>query len=177
MLVRSSVLAQVGPFDPIFGSYCEDYDLCRRAAAAGHRVGICTGGRVAHFSGSSSISASARSRRTRLVIRSRAIHRIRQAGNRRLRALAGYFGWHVPYNLGRCLAATTSAQALGDFVRAHCELLGVVHRLASQRRDVELWQGYLKQLDWPPARKRAACAAQAAQSAMTRAAGRRAVAT
>ncbi|RMG04363.1 MAG: glycosyltransferase family 2 protein, partial [Planctomycetota bacterium] len=52
MVVRVEALRKSGPFDPIFGSYYEDYDLCRRIAAAGYQVGICTRGRVGHFGGS-----------------------------------------------------------------------------------------------------------------------------
>jgi GT2 family glycosyltransferase len=41
LLVRTVVLLQTGPFDPVYGSYYEDYDLCRRIRERGHRIGFC----------------------------------------------------------------------------------------------------------------------------------------
>ena len=48
MVIRSELLNRVGPFDPIFGSYYEDYDLCRRVRNAGYLVAVCSPARVGH---------------------------------------------------------------------------------------------------------------------------------
>jgi GT2 family glycosyltransferase len=149
MVVRTDLLREVGPFDPIYGSYYEDYDLCRRITAAGKRIGICTRARVRHFGGSVSVDPEARRRRCRQLIRNRTIHRIRSAGGRRLPAVAGYLIRHFTYNLARSLAGTPSAQPLREYVAAHFDLLAVAGRLISERRDAQVWRQYLDALGWP----------------------------
>lgn len=41
LLLRRECVADVGLFDTIFGSYCEEVDYCHRALAAGWRLAIC----------------------------------------------------------------------------------------------------------------------------------------
>jgi GT2 family glycosyltransferase len=53
MLVRRSVLEEVGGFDERFFLYCEDKDLCRRIRAAGHDVRYEPGATVRHRGGGS----------------------------------------------------------------------------------------------------------------------------
>jgi GT2 family glycosyltransferase/chemotaxis methyl-accepting protein methylase len=48
MWIRRSVLHEVGALDPIFFSYGEDTDLCRRARARGFRMLLVPGARVRH---------------------------------------------------------------------------------------------------------------------------------
>jgi GT2 family glycosyltransferase len=40
MLFRAACVAEVGDFDVLFGSYCEDVDYCHRAVAAGWKLGV-----------------------------------------------------------------------------------------------------------------------------------------
>ena len=43
MLLRRACMLKIGGFDPVFGSYGEDADLCRRAQQAGWQVGTVRG--------------------------------------------------------------------------------------------------------------------------------------
>jgi N-acetylglucosaminyl-diphospho-decaprenol L-rhamnosyltransferase len=88
MVVRTSVLRMVGGFDPIYGSYYEDYDLCNRIRDAGYRIGIWTGATIAHYSGSATTTAEADHRRQRQIVRNRIIYRVRSARQRRPEQLA-----------------------------------------------------------------------------------------
>ncbi len=148
MIVRSDLLREVGPFDPIFGSYYEDYDLCWRIREAGSKIAVCTHARVNHFSGSATTTPEARRRRIRLIVRNRAIHRIRSAGPQRLRTVAKYLAHDVPYNLGRSLVRTSSAQPLREYCAAHCDLLRIAGRLLSERQDRTAWLRYLESVGW-----------------------------
>ena len=150
MLVRNAVLRQVGPFDPIFGSYYEDYDLCRRIRRAGYTIGICGTARLAHFSGSSTSDRRAERRRARLIVRNRVIDRLREAGRHRLRAMLPYVFYRLPYNACRSLWGTPSSQPLSVLMGGHLDLLPILDRLLSERRDRQHWQAYLESLNWPP---------------------------
>lgn len=150
MVVRGDVLRQVGPFDPIFGSYYEDYDLCRRIREAGYKVGIATRGTVRHFSGSATRSPAAERRRKRLILRNRAIHRIRSAGDDRLSATLRTLGPTFGYNLGRGVMGTSSSQPPSVQLAAQMDLLKLFPRLVSRSRDESLWRRYLDELGWPP---------------------------
>ena len=54
LLLRRAMLDQIGPLDERFVLYCEEVDLCRRAALAGWRVDYLPAARVGHREGSSS---------------------------------------------------------------------------------------------------------------------------
>lgn len=149
IVVRSDVLRKVGPFDPIYGSYYEDYDLCWRIRQAGYRVGVCGHGTVFHYSGSSTTTLAAERKRMRQVIRNRAILRFREAGPKRLRSMLHYFATTFPRNLGRSLLRTPSSQPLGVQLAAHLGLLRELPRLASAKADRRAWQDYLDGLKWP----------------------------
>lgn len=146
MVVRSDVLREVGPFDPIYGSYYEDYDLCLRIRRAGFRVGVCTRGTVRHYSGSSTTSEEAEHKRMLQVIRNRAILRFREAGVRRMRSMLSYFAATFPWNLVRGICRTPSSQPVRVQLAAHASLLSELPRLASAQTDAEEWQRYLKDL-------------------------------
>ncbi|NQU26371.1 MAG: glycosyltransferase family 2 protein [Candidatus Nealsonbacteria bacterium] len=148
MVVRSDVLREVGPFDPIFRSYYEDYDLCRRIRLAGWRVGICTQGRIAHYSGSATFSEKAQRRRIRWIVRNRAIHQIRLADRHRLRAMLRYLTCNFARNLCRSVWHTPSSQPLREFLGAHLDLLPLLGRLVSEKRDLRSWKRYLDELNW-----------------------------
>lgn len=149
MLIRADLLRRIGPFDPVFGSYYEDFDLCRRIREAGYGLAICGTGVVRHFGGSATTSAAAEYKRTRQLVRNRLIHRLRCAGTRRMRCLCQYLAIEFPYNLGRCLVGTRSAPPLSAFLRAHRDLVPLLRRLLSESRDQLEFQAYLTQLHWP----------------------------
>ena len=144
MVVRTEILEQVGPFDPIFGSYYEDYDLCRRVRNAGYTIGVCLGARVGHFSGSVTSTPEQTRRRMRSLIRNRLIHKVRESGDRRLRVLAGHFAMTLPKILIRGLLRTKSSQPVAATVGAHWDLLKIASRLVSKRRDESDWQLFLQ---------------------------------
>ncbi|MEO2033872.1 MAG: glycosyltransferase family 2 protein [Planctomycetaceae bacterium] len=144
MIVRTEILDQLGPFDPIFGSYYEDYDLCRRIRNAGHTIGVCLGARVGHFSGSVTSTPEQSRRRMRSLIRNRLIHKVRESGDRRLRVLAVHFAMTLPKNLIRGLLRTKSSQPLITTVAAHWDLLKIARRLVSKRRDESDWRQFLQ---------------------------------
>jgi hypothetical protein len=148
MIVRSSALKQSGPFDPIFGSYYEDVDLCRRIRSAGYSVGICAGAWVRHFSGSSTRTEEARRRRMRQIVRNRAISRIRDAGPSRICAVVREFAGSFPWNLLRGVACTASSQPPAVQVGAHVDLCRIIGRLLSEARDKAAWEQYLAGIGW-----------------------------
>jgi len=150
MVMRADVLRKVGPFDPIFGSYYEDYDLCRRIRRAGYKIGIVPPARVAHYSGSSTSDRRAEQRRARMIVRNRVIHQLREAGSERWRSLLPYLAYRFPYNLGRSLWGTPSSQSLSVLLGGHRDLIPVLGRMLSERRDREAWMKYLAELGWPP---------------------------
>ncbi|WP_339908578.1 glycosyltransferase family 2 protein [Symmachiella dynata] len=148
MIVRSDVLRQVGPFDPIFGSYYEDYDLCHRIREAGYSVGICTAGRVAHYCGSATTTEKSNRRRMRQIIRNRAIYRCRSAGTHRLGSVGGQFFRTLPHNLCRGLFRTPSSQPVWTTLSAHWDMLFVLRRLMSAKNDRAAWNAYLDEIGW-----------------------------
>ncbi|WP_428938298.1 glycosyltransferase family 2 protein [Fontivita pretiosa] len=142
MVVKASVLRQVGPFDPVFGSYYEDYDLCRRIRGAGYRIGIITGARVAHYSGSATRTASERRCRGRRIVRNRVLYEIRLAGRRRTMALLRYFALSFPRNLARSLMGRSAHPPL-EFLRGHLDLLPLTRRMLSEAHDRCAWRADL----------------------------------
>jgi len=142
MVVKASVLRQVGPFDPVFGSYYEDYDLCTRMRGAGYRIGIITRARVAHQSGSATRTASERRRRGRRIVRNRVLYEIRLAGRRRTTALLRYFALSFPRNLARSVLGR-SAHPLLEFLGGHLDLLPLARRMLSEAHDRSAWRADL----------------------------------
>src|SRR5690606_25116372 len=59
LFIRREVLQETGPFDPIYGSYYEDYDLCRRIRRTGKRIVFARESRVRHYSGSTTTTSEA----------------------------------------------------------------------------------------------------------------------
>lgn len=148
MVVRTAALLKAGPFDPIYGSYYEDYDLCRRIAAAGYQVGICTRGRVGHFGGSVTSSPAAYRRRARQIYRNRIIYAARWKWKSRFTAMAHYMIGQAPRDAIRA-ALGRSAIPLSALLGAHVDLARLGRRLASARCDQQKWHKYLAVLRWP----------------------------
>ncbi len=147
MVVRASVLKQVGPFDPVFQSYYEDYDLCRRIRAAGYEVGICPRGRVAHYGGSATQTRAAHWRRARLITRNRVIYQIRLANNRKS-ALLRYWSLTFPRNLVRSAIRRPATPPLSAFLAAHVDLIKLSRRLWSRGYDEKCFRDDLRRAGW-----------------------------
>lgn len=147
MVVRRSVLQEVGPFDPIYGSYYEDYDLCNRIRNAGYQVGVCTAGAVAHFSGSATTNPEAERRRARWVTRNRMIFNQR-VSKHRWRSLLRHFLLVFPRGLLRSIFRRPSSKPLLPYLRAHGDLILLLPRLVSETGDRRCWEHYLDELGW-----------------------------
>lgn len=148
LLIRTPVLRRTGPFDPVFGSYYEDYDLCRRVRATGRRVGFAGNSRIMHFSGSVTDSLDREMLRMRQITRNRAIHQIRSSDGRRAAVLLGQVAFDFPYRIGRGLLRTASSQPVSTTIGAYADILRLLPRLISARRDARVWQAYLDEIGW-----------------------------
>jgi GT2 family glycosyltransferase len=147
MVMRTELLNSLGPFDPIFGSYYEDYDLCRRVREAGYGIAVCPPATVGHFSGSVSSNEAARKRRSRIIIRNRLIHRLRENTGHRKSLLLQHLLYTLPVNLLRGLLRTPSSQPVSATIAAHWDLLKIAGRLISQSRDNRLWHRFLTEFN------------------------------
>jgi hypothetical protein len=150
--VRTDLLVETGPFDPVYGSYYEDYDLCRRIRAQGRDVGFCRGARIRHFSGGSTTTEEQERRRMRQVIRNRVLYELREGDRPRWQAALDRFLWDFPYRLARGLVGTPSSQPPSVTVRAYGDLLRLGRRVVSASYDEALWARCLDDLGWPPSR-------------------------
>jgi GT2 family glycosyltransferase len=147
MVVRRSMLREVGLFDPIFGSYYEDYDFCQRARGSGWGVGHLSSARVQHFSGSATTTPAAHRKRQTQIIRNRVIAKLR-ATDRRCSSLLGHFLRVLPRNVLRGVLRTPSSQPVTCTLRAHMQLIRLLPRLVSRARDEACWQAHLAAMKW-----------------------------
>lgn len=150
LLVHTDVLMQAGPFDPVYESYYEDYDLCRRIRERGRRIGFCRDARVRHFSGGSTTTEEQERRRMRQVIRNRVLYELREGDRPRWRAALDRFLRDFPHRLARGLAGTPSSQPPRVTLQAYGDLLRLGRRLVSSSHDEAKWNEYLAHLGWPP---------------------------
>lgn len=153
MVVKTEALLKAGPFDPIYGSYYEDYDLCRRIAAVGYRVGICTRGRIRHFGGSVTTDRQAHRRRARWIARNRVLYAARWQWKNRLLGLARYLFTQLPRNLARATLGR-SQTPLRSMLLAQVDLMRIAPRLVSAAWDRRCWNKYLRSIRWPIADSR-----------------------
>lgn len=165
LLVRTEVLEEAGPFDPVYGSYYEDYDLCRRIREAGYGIGFCRDARIRHFSGGSTTTEAQERRRMRQVIRNRVLYELREGEEPRWGSALGWFLRDFPHRFARGLVGTPSSQPPRVTLRAYRDLLGLGRRLVSESYDEAMWRQYLDTLGWPPSQRRAAAEQEAAQTA------------
>jgi len=149
-MVRTEVLMQTGPFDPVFGSYYEDYDLCRRIRKEGYQIGFCAGARIRHFSGGSTVTAEQRRKRMRQLIRNCVLYQVREAKKARWQSAMHWAMWDFPLRLARGLAGTPSSQPPFITLKAYGDLLRLGPRIISGSHDRAVWQKYLDQIGWPP---------------------------
>jgi len=141
MVIRSSVLRQTGPFDSIFGSYYEDFDLCRRVRAAGYQVGVCGMSEVAHYDSVTEENlADVRTRRRhQLIMRNRAILKIRNSGDQRFGTFLRCAGLDLPRQLIRSLLRRPGRKAIRSVLGAWTSLLRMTPRLLRKDVDEKIW--------------------------------------
>lgn len=156
LLVRTDVLENTGPFDPVYGSYYEDYDLCRRIREQGRAVGFCRDARIRHFSGGSTTTEEEERRRMRQVVRNRVLYELREGKAPRWRTALGWLLHDFPRRLARGLIGTPSSQPPGVTLRAYGDLLRLGRRLVFQSYDEAAWKQYLNEIGWPPAQRQTA---------------------
>ena len=149
LIVRKDVLRQTGPFDPVFGSYYEDYDLCRRIRNQGYDIGFCRSARIAHYSGSTTNTAARERKRMRQIIRNRLLYQLRESDQPRLPQVLRQILFDFPRRLARGILKTPSSQPPLVVLKAYGDLLKIAVRLASERRDQEAWEAYLAGIGWP----------------------------
>jgi len=152
LLVGTDVLMRTGPFDPVYGSYYEDYDLCRRIRERGRRIGFCRDAHVQHFSGGSTTTEKQERHRMRQIIRNRVLYELREEDGSRWQAALVRLLRDLPYRLARGLAGTPSSQPPEITLRAYGDLLQLGRRVFSSSYDESEWQEYLDSLGWPPIR-------------------------
>ena len=148
LIIRTSLLKKVGPFDPIFGSYYEDYDLCQRMRNAGGTLAVSNDNWVRHFSGSATTTPEAEKKRMIQIIRNRLIYDLRKESNKRTSKLIRHFLFHFPRNLVRGLMKTESSQPMPATLAANHLILKELWRISSDRRDRAAWQLYLRDIGW-----------------------------
>ena len=146
LVVKKSAILEVGPFDPIYGSYYEDYDLCARIRKAGYEVGFCSNAYICHYSGSATTTPRTRLKRERQIIRNRNIYEIRHRSSSRFLQTLKCFVVDFPLRLLRAIFNTRSSQSASAVIRAYIDLFALRVRLISPRRDSKAFRSYLKHL-------------------------------
>jgi len=148
MIVKTEVIKRSGPFDNIFGSYYEDFDLCMRIRKLGYHIAVCPQSILFHYSGSISQTEEARRKRSRWVIRNRTVLKIRSShGPRWLKA------WrHLIINGSlqtiRAILRTPSSSPLRSVAMAHIDLIRILPRLCSCKIDKKKWDQFLEEINW-----------------------------
>ncbi len=128
LLVRRSLLEQLGGLDDGFFLYCEDTDLCRRAQLAGYRVVFEPGATARHVGGASSSSRGP-------LLPVLAASRMRYAAIHRGRAAT------VAERGGIALGALThlpTALARPDLLRGQLRVLGASLGAGPARRSIDV---------------------------------------
>lgn len=148
LIVRSSVLQTIGPFDPIYGSYYEDYDLCARIAKTGAHIGFCSRARIQHFSGSATTDESRRAKRMRQIIRNRNIYKIRYDSGSRIINFFRLLVADFPKRITRSVLQTPSSQPTRIVLTAYLDLIKISPRLLSSKRDRKQFKKYLESISW-----------------------------
>ena len=148
LLVRRSIIERTGPFDPIYGSYYEDYDLCLRIKDAGFLIGYCGAAYLNHFSGSATDTKEKELKRMRLIIRNRIIFNSRKNSHSRLSVLFRSLMVDFPVRIIRGIRNTASSQPVSVTLLAFWDVIKMMGRLVSKSRDTRLWNEYLSALGW-----------------------------
>lgn len=156
MIIRKDVLLQTGPFDPVFGSYYEDFDLCHRVRKAGYQVAFCPTGIIRHFSGSVTTTREKEMRRMQQIVRNRLIFRLRTSARPRWRTFLLFFVKEMPYRLLRGMLKSSSSQPVSILLKASVDILRLARRLLSIKNDESAWHNYLQQINWEAVRAKSA---------------------
>ncbi|MDC0278549.1 glycosyltransferase, partial [Akkermansiaceae bacterium] len=148
MVVRTKLLKEIALFDPIFESYYEDIDYCRRIREAGWKLGVCPAATVYHFVGSATTNHEAELRRHRWVLRNRVIHEARLRQNR-LGFVMKYFCLDAPRRILRSVLRTPSSQPLSAVIQSQADLMRLLPRIVSASKDETAWRQALSDMNWP----------------------------
>jgi N-acetylglucosaminyl-diphospho-decaprenol L-rhamnosyltransferase len=148
MIIRTEIIKQTGPFDPFFGSYYEDYDLCMRIRKLNSQLAVCPLSKIFHYSGSISQSPEARKRRSRWVIRNRTIHKIRKSQGPRLILLWNFMILEAAIQITRSILKTPSSSPFRSVMMGYIDLIPVIPRLISKTLDLKKWNEFLKNICW-----------------------------
>lgn len=82
MLVRLSLTRSIGQLDPVYGTFYEETDLCRRCRLAGSKVALLLDSRVKHFGGGNwSSSRERRIERDILYLRNQMLYHLSDEPN------------------------------------------------------------------------------------------------
>jgi len=154
MVARAEVVVNTGPFDPVFGSYYEDYDLSDRIKASGHVLGICLGSEVAHFSYSACTDPTARIRKDALSLSNRALLTCRRNGSKRWRLAARFFLIELPRRIAAGFLARPGAPSLKAVLIGYLRLARILPRLVSSNYDQSCFDNYLIKIGWNEVRKK-----------------------
>ena len=147
MVARTDIIKRVGPFDPIYESYYEDYDLCERIKRMGYILGICTHGKISHFSGSATFNTKKEKKRLKQIIRNRAIAEVRYSPNR-VKCFFKNTIINFPRRLFRSILNRPSSQPIAIVLKAWYEYTRLFKILVSERIDRLYWEKYLKSIKW-----------------------------
>lgn len=151
LFVRTDVLEKIGPFDPIYGSYYEDMDLCLRIRRLGFKIGFHTSARIAHYNGSVTTTPEKELKRSRLIIRNQMIFKLRQQGDARLPMVLKILFQEFPRRLIRGVLQTSSSKPPAVVLKAYGDLAKIGWRLVSAQSDNDAWTSYLAEMGWPHA--------------------------
>lgn len=148
MIIRTDVLLETGPFDPIYGSYFEDYDLCQRVMGLNFAVGFCKIARINHYSGSATTTREKELKRMQQLVRNRVIFKVRVTNKPRWIVAMRFATIDFPRRLLRGLMGTPSSQPPLVVLKAYRDLLGVAQRVFSDKHDTTAWKKYLETINW-----------------------------
>ena len=151
LFVRTDVLEKIGPFDPIYGSYYEDMDLCLRIRQLGFKIGFHTSAGIAHYNGSVTTTREKELKRSRLIIRNQMIFKLRQHGDARLPVVLKILFKEFPRRVLRGILRTSSSKPPTVVLKAYGDLAKIGRRLVSSQSDKDAWNTYLAEMGWPHA--------------------------
>lgn len=84
MMLRLSLVRRIGLLDPVYRTFYEETDICRRCLLAGHKVAILLDSKVQHFGGGNwKATVKAHLERDRLFLRNRFLFFVSGARSRR----------------------------------------------------------------------------------------------